>query len=70
MINFDLRFVKVVGGVVWFFGTASSWRSDNACFYRDRVPVAGNVLTGAPDVRYFGLLATVAERAGTVSVWT
>ena len=68
MINFDLRFVKVVGGVVWFFGAASSWRSDNACFYRDRVPVAGSVLAGVPDVCYIRL-AAVGERAGTFSVW-
>ena len=69
MINFDLRFVKVVGGIVWFFGTASSWRSDNACFYRDGVPVAGNILAGAPDMWYFGLLGTVGERAGAFGVW-
>ena len=69
MINFDLRFVKVVGGVVWFLSTARSWRSDNACFHRDRVPVAGGVLNGTPDVWYFGLLSTVGEGAGTFSVW-
>ena len=69
MINFDLRFVKVVGGVVWFFGTASSRRSNDARFYGDRVSVAGNVLAGVPDVCYIRLLAAVGERAGTFSVW-
>lgn len=68
MINFDLRFVKVVGGVVWFFGTTSSWRSNNACSYRDRVPVAGSILAGAPDMWYLGLLVTVGEGAGAFGV--
>ena len=69
MVNFDLRFVKVVGGVVWFFGTASSRRANNACFYGDGVSVAGSVLAGAPDVCDIRLLAAVGERAGTFSVW-
>lgn len=69
MVNFDLRFMKVVGAVVWLFDTASSLGSNNTCFHGDRITVAGDVLTSAPDVWYLGLLAAVREGASTVSTW-
>jgi hypothetical protein len=50
MVDFDLRFVKVVGVLGRDFHAAGGWRTNNTCFDRDRVPVASRIVTSVPDM--------------------
>lgn len=50
MVDFDLRFVKVVGAVGRGLHAAGGWRANDACFHRDRVPVASGIVTSVPDM--------------------
>ena len=50
MVDFDLRFVKVVGAVGRGLHAAGGGRANNTCFDRNRVTVASGIVTGVPDV--------------------
>jgi hypothetical protein len=50
VVDFDLRFVKIVGAVGRGLHAAGGWRANNTCFDGYRVPVASGIVTSVPNM--------------------
>lgn len=50
MVDFDLRFVQVVGAVGRGLHAAGGGRANNTCFDRDGVSITSGIVTSVPDM--------------------